>query len=142
MAPSRELNRAIRESIRRIREAALYDRARLGTGARIDGPAIITELFSAATGLLGRRNSSIGLPRPTTTWMIPPRRRSIDPIPTEASNQLSIWRGTEISNPFRSSGESANFRFLSGERICVPQRPKHGQWRIRHSLTHPVRFPL
>jgi len=36
-----------------------------------------------------------------------------------------------------SSGESANFRFLSGERICVPQRPKHGQWRIRHSLTHP-----
>ena len=53
MAPSRELNRAIRESIRRIREAALYDRARLGAGARIDGPAIITELFSAATGLLG-----------------------------------------------------------------------------------------
>src|SRR6516225_5008805 len=39
--------------------------------------------------------------------MIPPRRRSIGLNPTEASKSLPILRGTEISNPFPSSGESA-----------------------------------
>ena len=32
----------------------------------------------------------------------------IGPNPTEASKPLPIRRGTEISNPFPSSGESAN----------------------------------
>jgi hypothetical protein len=32
----------------------------------------------------------------------------------EASKPLPIWRGTGSWNPFRSSGESANHRFLSG----------------------------
>ena len=40
------------------------------------------------------------------------RRLSIGPNPTEASKPLPIWRGTEISNPFPSSRESANHRFL------------------------------
>ena len=57
-------------------------------------------------GSLCRRNSSIGLPRPTTARVVPPRRLSIGPNPTEASKPLPIWRGTEISNPFPSSGES------------------------------------
>jgi hypothetical protein len=53
-----------------------------------------------------RRNSSIGLPRPTTARMIPPRRRSIGPNSAEASKLLPISRGTGSSNPFPSSGES------------------------------------
>ena len=62
-------------------------------------------------GSLCRRNSSIGLPRPTTARVVPPRRLSIGPNPTEASKPLPIWRGTEISNPFHSSGESGELRF-------------------------------
>jgi hypothetical protein len=48
-------------------------------------------------GSLSRRNSSFGLPKPTTARVIPPRRPSIGPNPTEASKPLPIWRGTEIS---------------------------------------------
>jgi len=55
---------------------------------------------------LSPRNSSIGLPRPTTARIIPLRQRSIDRNPTEVLKPLPIWRGTEISNPFPSSGES------------------------------------
>jgi len=63
--------------------------------------------FISASGCsVSRRNSSIGLARPTTARVIPPRRLSIGPNPTEASKPLPIWRGTEISNPFSSSGES------------------------------------
>jgi hypothetical protein len=66
--------------------------------------------------LLEPQNSSIGLPRPTTARVIPPRRLSIGPNSTEASKPLAIWRGTEISNPVLSSGESANRRFRDGGR--------------------------
>ena len=69
-------------------------------------------------GSLSRRNSSIGLARPTTARVIPPPRRpSIRPNPTEATKPLPIWRGTEISNPFPSSGESDELGDL-----CQPQR--------------------
>jgi hypothetical protein len=53
-----------------------------------------------------RRNSSIGLQRPTTARMMPPRRRSIGPNSADASKPLPISRGTGNSNPFPSSGES------------------------------------
>jgi len=61
-------------------------------------------------GSLCRRNSSIGLPRPTTARVVPPRRLSIGSNPTEASKPQPSWRGTEISNPFPSSRESSNLR--------------------------------
>jgi hypothetical protein len=64
-------------------------------------------------GSLRRRNSSIGLPRPTTARVIPPRRLSIGPNPTEASKPLPTWRGTEISNPFPSSGESGELPYCA-----------------------------
>jgi hypothetical protein len=42
-------------------------------------------LISAVSdGSLNHRSSSIGLPGPTTARMIPPRRMSIGPNPTEA----------------------------------------------------------
>ena len=63
--------------------------------------------FRVSGGSLSRRNSSIGLPRPTTARVIPPRRLSTGLNPTEASKPLPIWRGTEISNLFSSSAESA-----------------------------------
>ena len=47
-------------------------------------------------------------PRPTTARMIPPRRRSIGLNSTDTSKPLLISRGTEISNPLPSSGESCN----------------------------------
>jgi hypothetical protein len=53
------------------------------------------------------RNSSIGLSRPTTARMIPPRRRSIGPNSAEGSKPLPISFGTGSSNPFPSSGESS-----------------------------------
>jgi hypothetical protein len=43
----------------------------------------------------------------------PVKWRSIGLNSAEASKPLLILRGTGISNPFPSSGESANFRFLS-----------------------------
>jgi hypothetical protein len=45
--------------------------------------------------------------------VFPPRRLSIGPNPTEASNPLPIWRGTEISNPFPSTESSLQTDFLS-----------------------------
>ena len=83
-------------------------------------------------GSLSRRNSSIGLARPTTARVIPPPRRpSIRPNPTEATKPLPIWRGTEISNPFPSSGESdANLTFsirppkIWTPRLGAPAHPK------------------
>jgi len=56
--------------------------------------------------LLESPKQLIGLPRPTTARVLPPRRPSVGPNPTEASKPLPIRRGTEISNPFPSSGES------------------------------------
>ena len=44
-------------------------------------------------GSLCRRNSSIGLPRPTTARVVPPRRLSIGPNPTEASKPRATARG-------------------------------------------------
>ena len=63
--------------------------------------------------------SSIGLPRPTTARVVPPRRLSIGPNPTEASKPQPSWRGTEISNPFPCGCESANFWFLSGGTVFL-----------------------
>jgi hypothetical protein len=60
-----------------------------------------------------RRNSSIGLPRPTTARMMPPRRRSIGSNSAEASKPLPISRGTGRSNPFPSSGESGSHSDLA-----------------------------
>jgi hypothetical protein len=53
-----------------------------------------------------RPGTAIDLPRPTTTRMVPPRRRSISPNSAETSKPLPISRGTGSSNPFPSSGES------------------------------------
>jgi len=52
-----------------------------------------TFISAVSGGSLGRPNSSIGLPRPTTIRMIPPRRRSIGPNPTEASKPRATARG-------------------------------------------------
>jgi hypothetical protein len=57
-----------------------------------------------------RRNSSIGLPRPATARMIPPRRRSIGPNSADGSKPLPISCGTGSSNPASSCGESATNR--------------------------------
>ena len=57
-----------------------------------------------------------------TARMILPRRRLIGPNPTEASEPLPVWRGTEISNPFPSSEESANFHSLEPEALTDPAR--------------------
>ena len=58
---------------------------------------------------------------PTTARVIAPRRLSIGPNPTEASKPLPIWRGTEISNPFPSSGES-------GELVYCAVRSRDERW--------------
>jgi hypothetical protein len=63
-----------------------------------------TFISAVSSGSWSRRNSSIGLPRADDRRMIPSRRRSITPNPTEASKPLPIWRGTEISNPSPSAG--------------------------------------
>ena len=49
--------------------------------------------FGGEWRLLGPPKHSIGLPRPTTIRMIPPRRRSIGPNPTEASKPRATARG-------------------------------------------------
>jgi hypothetical protein len=54
-------------------------------------------------GSSSRRNSSIGLPRPTTARMIPPRRGSIGLNSAEAPKPLLISRGTGSSNPLPSA---------------------------------------
>ena len=79
-------------------------------------------ISAVSDGSLSRRNSSIGLRRPMTARMILPRRRLIGPNPTEASEPLPVWRGTEISNPFPSSEESANFHSLEPEALTDPAR--------------------
>jgi hypothetical protein len=65
-------------------------------------------------------------PRPTTARMIPPARRSIGLNSAHASKTLPISRGTGSSNPFPSSGESANSRsqrdqrYLGGVSTVMP----------------------
>ena len=50
---------------------------------------------------------------------------------------MPIWRGTGSSNPFRSSGESTNFRFLSRRRrsldrmISLPSKQPEPEFRPR-----------
>ena len=93
-------------------------------------------------GSLCRRNSSIGLPRPTTARVVPPRRLSIGPNPTEASKPLPIWRGTEISNPFPSSRQSVS-RQISPSCIEKPAvaavcagPPRRHRWERRAGLVN------
>jgi hypothetical protein len=66
--------------------------------------------------------------------MIPSRRRSIGPNPTEAAKPLPILRGTEISNPVPSSGKSP---FLVG--IRLPSSRRRGFPRVR-TPRRPVPF--
>ena len=87
-------------------------------------------------GSLCRRNSSIGLPRPTTARVVPPRRLSIGPNPTEASKPLPIWRGTRSSNPFRSSRQSVSrgispscIENLAVAAACAGPARRHGRQR-------------
>ena len=50
--------------------------------------------------LLQPRNSSIGLPRPTTGWKYRRADGRSGPTPTEASKPLPISRGTEVRDRF------------------------------------------
>jgi hypothetical protein len=64
-----------------------------------------------------RRNSSIGFPpRPMTARMIEPRPPSIG---SQLGRGLETAAYLARSNPFPSSKESANFRFLSGGQVGV-----------------------
>jgi len=46
----------------------------------------------------------------------------ITPLAATASFPAQPWRGTDGSNPLRSSGESANFRFVAPAKPAVNAR--------------------